>query len=172
MKTSVYVAVAAIAATAGFLIYRFAVQPHATMQAAQPPVAAQPTGNDEAVATPAEEDQIPAKLPDFTLGDLEGKPRSILSWPGKSMIVNFWATWCAPCRREIPLLRELQKESRNLTGARHYLERRKLQKLDQTRNLKLRMKTQLFSMTKRTTWLVGLRENCRMRMHPDPCRRG
>jgi thiol-disulfide isomerase/thioredoxin len=110
MKTSVYVAVAAIAATAGFLIYRFAVQPHATMQAAQPPVAAQPTGNDEAVATPAEEDQIPAKLPDFTLGDLEGKPRSILSWPGKSMIVNFWATWCAPCRREIPLLRELQKE--------------------------------------------------------------
>jgi thiol-disulfide isomerase/thioredoxin len=110
MKTSVYVAVAAIAATAGFLIYRFAVEPHATMQAAQPPVAAQPTGNDEAVATPAEEDQIPAKLPDFTLGDLEGKPRSILSWPGKSMIVNFWATWCAPCRREIPLLRELQKE--------------------------------------------------------------
>ena len=49
-------------------------------------------------------------LPDFTLGDLEGKPRSILSWSGKSMIVNFWATWCAPCRREIPLLSELQKQ--------------------------------------------------------------
>jgi thiol-disulfide isomerase/thioredoxin len=49
-------------------------------------------------------------LPDFTLGDLSGAPRSIRSWPGKSMIVNFWATWCAPCRREIPLLRELQKQ--------------------------------------------------------------
>jgi thiol-disulfide isomerase/thioredoxin len=53
---------------------------------------------------------MPVKLPDFTLGDLDGKPRSILSWPGKSMIVNFWATWCAPCRKEIPLLGELQKQ--------------------------------------------------------------
>ena len=31
-------------------------------------------------------------------------------WPGKSLIVNFWATWCAPCRREIPLLEQLQAE--------------------------------------------------------------
>ena len=53
---------------------------------------------------------LPTILPDFTLGDLTGAPRSIRSWPGKSMIVNFWATWCAPCRREIPLLRELQKQ--------------------------------------------------------------
>jgi thiol-disulfide isomerase/thioredoxin len=110
MKTSVYVAVAAIAATAGFLIYRLAVQPHATREAVQASVAAQPSGSEQAAAAPEEEPQIPAKLPDFTLGDLEGKPRSILSWPGKSMIVNFWATWCAPCRREIPLLRELQKQ--------------------------------------------------------------
>jgi thiol-disulfide isomerase/thioredoxin len=109
MKTSVYVAVAAIAATAGFLIYRLAVQPHATMEVAQAPVTAQPSGG-QAAAAPEEEEQIPAKLPDFTLGDLDGKPRSILSWPGKSMIINFWATWCAPCKREIPLLRELQKQ--------------------------------------------------------------
>ena len=108
MKTSVYVAVAAIAAIAGFLLYRFAVQPHARMEVAQAPVGAQPSS--EPAAAPAEDQQIPAQLPDFTLGDLDGKPRSILSWPGKSMIVNFWATWCAPCRREIPLLRELQKQ--------------------------------------------------------------
>src|SRR5262245_64096994 len=106
MKTSVYVAVAAIAATAGFLIYRYAVQPpRVDGQLAAPvaQVATQPAHEEESGA-------IPAKLPDFTLGDLEGKPTSILSWPGKSMIVNFWATWCAPCRREIPLLRELQKQ--------------------------------------------------------------
>jgi thiol-disulfide isomerase/thioredoxin len=105
MKTSVYIAVAAIAAAAGFLIYRHAFQP--------PLVDGQVAGPVAQVATqpaPEESGAIPATLPDFTLGDLDGKPRSILSWPGKSMIVNFWATWCAPCRREIPLLGELQKQ--------------------------------------------------------------
>src|SRR5690348_16084528 len=107
MKTSVYVAVAVVAAVAGFLLYQYTVAPHAQTEVAHgtaQPVAAQ--------AVPAAEEPVgmPANLPDFTLGDLDGKPRSILSWPGKSMIVNFWATWCAPCRREIPLLRELQKQ--------------------------------------------------------------
>ena len=50
------------------------------------------------------------RLPDFTLQDRDGTMRSIRSWPGKSMIVNFWATWCAPCRREIPLLKEMQQK--------------------------------------------------------------
>jgi thiol-disulfide isomerase/thioredoxin len=109
MKTSVYVAVAAVAVVAGFLVYRYAVAPRTDMELAQNPVTSQPVA--EQPAAPAEEAAgIPTTLPDFTLGDLEGKPRSILSWPGKSMIVNFWATWCAPCRKEIPLLRELQKQ--------------------------------------------------------------
>lgn len=54
--------------------------------------------------------QIPAMRPDFTLHDLAGKPRSIAEWNGKSLVVNFWATWCAPCRREIPLLNRLHAE--------------------------------------------------------------
>jgi thiol-disulfide isomerase/thioredoxin len=54
--------------------------------------------------------QIPATRPDFTLHDLAGKPRSIAEWNGKSLVVNFWATWCAPCRREIPLLNRLHAE--------------------------------------------------------------
>jgi len=109
MKLTGYVAVAAIAATAGFFLYRFGVEHAATTKVLSGPIAVQSTAAPP--APPAEEPAgIPAKLPDFTLGDLEGKPRSILSWPGKSMIVNFWATWCAPCRREIPLLRELQQQ--------------------------------------------------------------
>ena len=39
-----------------------------------------------------------------------GDVRSLADWQGKSLIVNFWATWCAPCRREIPLLRTLQDQ--------------------------------------------------------------
>ena len=51
-------------------------------------------------------------LPDFTLPDLAGQPRSIREWSGRALIINFWATWCAPCRREMPLLQSLQ-DSRN-----------------------------------------------------------
>jgi thiol-disulfide isomerase/thioredoxin len=106
MKASAYVAVAAIAAAAGFAAYSFILKPPAAKEAVAG--APQPATQEDTAA--AEDSALPATLPDFTLGDLEGKPRSILSWPGKSMIVNFWATWCAPCRREIPLLRELQKQ--------------------------------------------------------------
>lgn len=48
-------------------------------------------------------------LPEFSLQNRDGQMQSIRSWPGKSMIINFWATWCAPCRHEIPLLNELAK---------------------------------------------------------------
>lgn len=46
----------------------------------------------------------------FTFNDLEGRPRSSEEWQGKVLVVNFWATWCSPCRREIPLLIETQEK--------------------------------------------------------------
>jgi thiol-disulfide isomerase/thioredoxin len=47
-------------------------------------------------------------LPEFSLGNLAGEQQSIKSWPGKPLLINFWATWCGPCLREIPMLKELQ----------------------------------------------------------------
>ena len=54
--------------------------------------------------------KIPDRLPQFSLGDRSGKTTPIASFAGKSLIINFWATWCAPCRSEIPLLETLQAE--------------------------------------------------------------
>jgi thiol-disulfide isomerase/thioredoxin len=48
--------------------------------------------------------------PDLTLKDLDGKDVSLESLKGKVVLVNFWATWCEPCKIEIPELIELQQE--------------------------------------------------------------
>jgi thiol-disulfide isomerase/thioredoxin len=106
MKTSVYVVIALVAAAAGFGIYHFGVAPKAREERINAAEAAQVQGEPAAESTPA----VPDVLPDFTLSGIDGQPRSIRSWQGKSMIVNFWATWCAPCRREIPLLKKIQAE--------------------------------------------------------------
>jgi thiol-disulfide isomerase/thioredoxin len=52
----------------------------------------------------------PFERPTFSLPTPDGTLRDIAEWDGKVLLVNFWATWCPPCRREIPLFIELQEE--------------------------------------------------------------
>jgi thiol-disulfide isomerase/thioredoxin len=50
----------------------------------------------------------PLRLPDLTFEDADGKPRKLSDWHGRIVLVNLWATWCVPCRKEMPALESLQ----------------------------------------------------------------
>lgn len=118
MKKGVVIAVAAaIAAATGFYAQRHLGEDAPPEQIAAAPAASDPApavNADDPAATPSPA-TIPEKLPDFALADREGKVRKISEWSGRPLMVNYWATWCAPCRREIPLLNEL-RASRAATG--------------------------------------------------------
>jgi thiol-disulfide isomerase/thioredoxin len=50
----------------------------------------------------------PLKVPDLTFADASGKQLSLADWRGKTVLLNLWATWCVPCRQEMPTLDALQ----------------------------------------------------------------
>jgi thiol-disulfide isomerase/thioredoxin len=89
------------AAALGYVTYRLLMP----VPAGAPSVE---TTAESATAEEGEARQLAETLPEFSLGNLAGEPQSIHSWPGKPLLINFWATWCGPCLREIPMLKELQ----------------------------------------------------------------
>ena len=50
----------------------------------------------------------PMQLPDLAFQDASGNPKKLSDWKGRTVLVNLWATWCVPCRKEMPALDNLQ----------------------------------------------------------------
>jgi thiol-disulfide isomerase/thioredoxin len=85
----------------------------------------------------------PEPLPEFSFQDGTGRERTLADWRGKVVLLNLWATWCAPCRKEMPALDRLQAElgsdrfevvavsvdRTGLVGARKFLEETKAARL-------------------------------------------
>lgn len=108
------VAVLLACAGGGFLAYRL-LNPPASLHFMPAPAAQAPAPFAAAASAPQEQTQppqppIPDVLPDLTLPGIDGKLRRLRQWQGRPLLVNFWATWCEPCRREIPLLERLRLE--------------------------------------------------------------
>ena len=100
-------AVLSASAAGGFLLHHLAVRhrqtlyPVPALSVAAPPPAPQP---------PSPVRRIPDWLPDITLPGPDGTAHRLTDWKGRPLVINFWATWCEPCRREIPLLKSLRRE--------------------------------------------------------------
>src|SRR5262249_23160592 len=60
-----------------------------------------------------DDEKIGKKAPDFTLPDVEGRPVSFSNYQGKVVVLDFWATWCAPCVHELPVFQELHEAYRD-----------------------------------------------------------
>jgi thiol-disulfide isomerase/thioredoxin len=89
-----------VAATAGFLVARWQHNQRA---------AAQVTESAATIGIRAQA-MVGAVRPEFTLPDLEGVKHNVTEWNGKVLAINFWATWCPPCRKEIPEFVAMQRK--------------------------------------------------------------
>jgi thiol-disulfide isomerase/thioredoxin len=76
----------------------------------QPSPAAPPALHDRFESLAIEKPPKPIAAPDFNLENLSGKRMSLKDFRGKVVFLNFWATWCVPCRDEMPVMEKLQRE--------------------------------------------------------------
>ncbi len=113
------IVILAACAAGGFLAYRLTAPRHSALtviplpapkKAVAPGVAPAPGDVPAPAEATAAARRIPEDLPPISLPDASGVQHTLADYRGKLLVVNFWATWCEPCRREIPLLKALRRE--------------------------------------------------------------
>jgi thiol-disulfide isomerase/thioredoxin len=104
------IALLAAAGSSGFIAYRLLAAHRSSLTPIQYPKTARSTAGESDGSAPARSRKIPEELPTIAMPDTSGNVRKLSEWRGRPLVVNFWATWCDPCRREIPLLKKLRHE--------------------------------------------------------------
>lgn len=109
LRLPIAVAVICVGGAAGFLAAHLG-----RVASTQAVVDTSPTPPPREVTEQAQEPQaprpIPTELPNISLADPGGIKHALSEWKGRPLLINFWATWCAPCRREIPLLKTIRHD--------------------------------------------------------------
>jgi thiol-disulfide isomerase/thioredoxin len=122
-RPAVYLVAALLAAIAGFgAVYvslrppvhegtpsEVTMNPPATTQAAAPPAGSGLKAYAQGKMVTFVAKAVPVAVPQLAFVDAAGKPRSLAEWRGKVVLLNVWATWCAPCRHEMPALDKLKQ---------------------------------------------------------------
>ncbi len=93
------ISIAVLAGIGGSLAYRFMVQP-------------KPPSTEETLASLQQEvpDLVGQMRPDYRLGNRDGQWVTAADFDGQIVLMNFWATWCQPCREEMPMLAQLHQD--------------------------------------------------------------
>jgi thiol-disulfide isomerase/thioredoxin len=107
-----------IAKTVGLLLFGIALGAGAGAAFWYAPIpgaaASQPPAPRTTPLTAAPAPVVDSPAPDFSLSDLTGTEVTLSGLRGKSVILNFWATWCEPCREELPLLDRIAREHQDV----------------------------------------------------------
>ncbi len=94
-KSLVFIIVAAIGLAGGYALNQYLLD--------------KPAAEAEQASASAVSRQV-LRRPEFVMLDTEGKPRNISEWDGQVILLNFWATWCPPCRKEMPAFVQLYEK--------------------------------------------------------------
>ena len=115
LRVPVAIAIIFVGGAAGFLAFHLARVAQTqgvvdTSPTAPPAALSEQQSQPDATAGANTRRPVPERLPEISLADADGVKHKLSDWKGRPLLINFWATWCAPCRREIPLLKRLRHE--------------------------------------------------------------
>ena len=107
-----------VAATAGILVVLAGVYGIARLRGNPADVACQPAVNTASRIAPLVHGEVaalavaqtPFRVPDLAFKDAQGRDKTLADWRGRTVLLNLWATWCVPCRREMPALDVLEEK--------------------------------------------------------------